>query len=244
MGRRVRRGWAALPALLRRARAPGTGRAWVGGLGADAVGFDEALQVGVVGAVEGDLLAPGRRHHGGFEAGIGADEDVGLALGGVLQLRYLILREVGGVGDPDRTVLQGVDGGFVADGLVVIAAILPDGIVRASGRRILLVVYVRGRVLARGADFVGLYVVGGAAGGLLPGVKHRQRDKPADKEDDDRANDKVDPFGAIRPAASPNPRAALGHHVPLSSSRWNRSTCARTLREAARRTAPGAQREE
>src|SRR5215204_2092755 len=232
MGCCVRCGWAALPGLLRRAGATGTDGAWLGGLRANAVGLDEALQVGVVGGVEGDLLAPGRGHHGGFEAGIGADEDVGLALGNVLQLRYLILREVGGVGDPDRTVLQGVDGVLVADGLVVVAAILPDGIVRASGRRILLVVYVRGRVLARGADVVGLYVVGGAAGGLLPGVVHRERDEPADEEDDDRTNDKVHPSGAIRPAASPNPRAALGHDLPLSSSRWNRSTCARNLRVA------------
>src|SRR5215212_7918471 len=136
----------ALPSLLCGSGATGADGAGLGGLGADAVGLDEALQVGVVGAVEGDLLAPGRGHHGGFEAGIGADEDVGLALGDVLQLRYLVLREVGGVGDPDRTVLQGVDGVLVADGLVVVAAILPDGIVRASGRRILLVVYVCGRV--------------------------------------------------------------------------------------------------
>jgi hypothetical protein len=70
-------------------------------------------------------------------------------LGDVLQLRYLILREVGGVGDPDRTVLQGVDGVLVADGLVVVAAVLPDGVVRAPGRRSLVVVYVCRRVLAR-----------------------------------------------------------------------------------------------
>src|SRR5829696_6120942 len=179
MGCCVRCGWAALPGLLRRAGATGTDGAWLGGLGANAVGLDEALQVGVVGGVEGDLLAPGRGHHGGFEAGIGADEDVGLALGDVLQLRYLILREVGGVGDPDRTVLQRVDGVLVADGFVVVAAILPNGIVRPPDRRTLVVVYVCGRVLARGADVVCLDVVWGAAGRLLPGVEHRQRDKTA-----------------------------------------------------------------
>src|SRR5215213_1188108 len=162
----------ALPSLLCGSGATGTDGAWLGGLGADAVGLDEALQVGVVGAIEGDLLAPGRGHHGGVKAGIGADEDVGLALGGVLQLRYLVLREVGGVGDPDRTVLQGVDGVLVADGLVVEAAVLPDGIVCPSDGGTLLVVHVGGRVLACGADVVGLYVVGGAAGGLLPGVEY------------------------------------------------------------------------
>src|SRR5215203_2623133 len=210
--------------------ATGTDGAWFGGLGADAVGFDEAFQVRVVGTVEVDLLAPGRGHHGGFEAGIGAGEDVGLALGDVLQLRYLILREVGGVGDPDRTVLQRVDGVLVADGFVVVAAILPNGIVRPPDRRTLVVVYVCGRVLARGADVVCLDVVWGAAGRFLPYGEHRERDEPADDEDDDRTNDKVHPSGAIRPAASPNPRAALGHDLPLSSSRWNRSTCARNLR--------------
>src|SRR5215212_9019989 len=132
MGCCVRRGWVVLPALLGCARAAGADGAGLGGLGAETVGLDEAFQVGVVGTVEGDLLAPRRGHDGGIEAGIGADEYVGLALGDVLQLRYLIPREVGGVGDPDRTVLQGVNGVLVADGLVVVAAILPDGIVRAS----------------------------------------------------------------------------------------------------------------
>ena len=91
--------------LLRRARAAGTDGSRLRVLGTQAVGLDKAIQVGIVGAVEGDLLTPGRGHHGGFEAGIGADEYVGPALGDVLQLCYLILREVGGEAIVDCTVL-------------------------------------------------------------------------------------------------------------------------------------------
>src|SRR5215204_1750014 len=172
------------PALRCCARAAGTDGTWLGGLGTLLVGLDKALQVGVVRSAKAYLLAPGRGHHGGVagQVRIGADQDVGLALCYVLELVYLVLRKVGGVGDPDRTVLQGVYGVLVADGLVVEAAVLPDGVVRTAGRRTLLVIHVSFGVLACRTNVVGLYVLGGAAGRLLSGVKYRKSDEAAHEQ--------------------------------------------------------------
>src|SRR5829696_4556694 len=200
------------PSLLRCAGAAGADGARFRGLGTLPVGLDEALQVRVFRAVEAFLFAPRRCHHrgAGGQIRIGADQDVGAVLCDVLQVCYLVLREVWGVGDPDRPVLQGVDGVLVADRLVVVAAVLPDRVVLATYGRALLVIHVPRGVLAGGTDVVGLYVAWGAAGGLLPGVDYCERDEPADEKDDDRANDQVSRSGASRPASS-NPCAALRH---------------------------------
>src|SRR5829696_1006162 len=184
--------------LLRRARAAGADGSWFGGLGALTVGVDEALQVGVVRAVQAYLFAPGRGNHGGVfgQAGVGADQDVRLALCDVLQLGDLVLRKVGGVGDPDRPVLLGVYGVLVADGLVVEAAVLPDGVVRAPNGWTLVVVHFSFSVLSGRTHVVGLYVVRGAGAGLLPGVKHRERDESRYERDDNRPYYQVCPSGA------------------------------------------------
>src|SRR5918993_1203224 len=160
-------------ALQCRARAAGTDGAWLRGLGALLVGLDEALQVGVVRSAETHLLAPGRGNHGGVarQVGIGADQDEGLALCDAPQLVYLVLRKVWGVGDPDRPVLQGGHGVLVADRLVVVAAVLPDRVVRAPNGWTLVVVHFSFSVLSGWTHVVGPYVVRGT--GLLPGVKHR-----------------------------------------------------------------------
>ena len=141
-----------------------------------------------------------------------------MALCDVLQLVHLVLREVGGVGDPDRPVLQGVYGILVADGLVVVAAVLPDRVVWSSGRWGLLVVHISGRVLARSAYVVGLYVAGGASARLLPGVHHRERYEPRHEQDDNRAHYQVCPSGAPRPSALTS-YPTLGQYLPFSSSR-------------------------
>src|SRR5215204_6378681 len=185
-------------ALQRRARAAGTDGAWLRGLGALLVGLDKALQVGVVRTAQAYLLAPGRGNYGGVarQVRIGADQDVGLALCDAPQLVYLVLRKVWRVGDPDRPVLQGVYGILVADRLVVEAAVLPDRVVRAPNGRTLLVVHFSLGVLSGRAYIVGLYVVRGAGAGLLPGVKHRERNEPRHERDDNRAYYQVCPSGA------------------------------------------------
>src|SRR5215207_4872325 len=202
--------------LLRRARAAGADGSWFGGLGALTVGVDEALQVGVVRAVQAYLFAPGRGDHGGVfgQAGVGADQDVRLALCDVLQLGDLVLRKVGGVGDPHRPVLLGVYGVLVADGLVVEAAVLPDGVVWAPGWGGLLVVHVSLGVPAGRADVVCLYVLGGATGGLLPGVDHGERDEPPHEQHDNRAYYKVSPSGVPRHCALTS-YPAFGQNLPF-----------------------------
>src|SRR5215217_8170396 len=185
-------------ALQRRARAAGTDGAWLWGLGALLVGLDEALQVGVVRTAETHLLAPGRGNHGGVarQVGIRADQDVGLALCDAPQLVYLVLRKVWGVGDPDRPVLQGVYGILVADRFVVEAAVLPDRVVRAPNGWTLGVVHFSFSVLSGLTHVVGLYVVRGTGTGLLPGVKHRERDESRYEHDDNRPYYQVCPSGA------------------------------------------------
>src|SRR5215203_1015829 len=185
-------------ALQRRARAAGTDGAWLWGLGALLVGLDEALQVGVVRTAETHLLAPGRGNHGGVarQVGIGADQDEGLALCDAPQLVYLVLRKVWGVGDPDRPVLQRVYGTLVADGLVVEAAVLPDRVVRPPNGRTLVVVHLASGVLSGRTHIVGFYILRSGTTGLLPGVKHRERDEPRHEHDDNHAHYQVCSSGA------------------------------------------------
>jgi hypothetical protein len=93
-------------------------------------------------------------------------------------------------------VLQGVYGILVADRFVVVAAVLPDRVVRAPNGRTLLVVHVSSGVLSGRAHVVGLYIVRDTGAGLLPGVQHRERDEPRYENDDYRAYYQVCPSGA------------------------------------------------
>jgi hypothetical protein len=117
------------------ADAVGADGAGLGGLRTLAVGPDEALEVRVVCTLKAQLLAPGGGYDWRGEVGVGADEDVSLAVRQIPQLLYLVLWQVGAVGDPDRPVLEGVDGVLVGDGLVVETAVLPDGVMLPACRR-------------------------------------------------------------------------------------------------------------
>src|ERR671910_33095 len=132
-----------------------------------------------------------------------------------LTFRTALQRRARGAG-PDRAVLQGVYGTLVADWLVVVAAVLPDRVVRPPNGRTLLVVHFASGVLSGRTHIVGLYVLRSGAARLLSGVEHCEGDEPCYEHDDNRAYYQVCPSGAIRPAAS---SASLCQNFPLSSPR-------------------------
>ena len=127
-------------ALDRVSDAAGAGGSGLGGLRALAVGPDKLLQIGVLFALQVQLFTPRGGHHRGVKVRVGTDKHVVVALGEVSQTCYLVLREVGAVGDPDRPVLEGVDGGLAAYGFFVETAVLPDGVVLSPDRGTLCVV--------------------------------------------------------------------------------------------------------
>jgi hypothetical protein len=70
-----------------------------------AVEPDEAFEVGILGALQPQLFTPGGSHDGSWQVRIGANEYEAVALSQIAQLPYLLLREVGLVGNPYRPML-------------------------------------------------------------------------------------------------------------------------------------------
>src|SRR5215211_4141409 len=207
--------------------AAGTGGTGLGGLRTLAEGPDEALEIRVFGALQPQLFTPGGGHHGGIQAGVGADEDVGLVLGQVTQPFHLVLRAVGAVGDPDRPVLEGVNGVLVADRLRIETAILPHGIVRSPDRWALVVVHVAFGMLPGRADVVGLDPARGAAHRFLTGVHDDQRGKARHEDCGDQTYNDVGsprPSGRIDPPALCASFAAQAPCLSFACYPWDRST--------------------
>jgi hypothetical protein len=102
----------------------------IGSLGALAKLSDEPFEVRVLSTLQGQLFTPGGGYHEGVLVGVGAREYHAVLLGEVSYLAYLLLSEVGLVGDPDCPMLKGVHGVLVAHGLIVEAAVLQGGVVR------------------------------------------------------------------------------------------------------------------
>src|SRR5690606_39798222 len=130
-------------------------------VGAVLVALDERGQPRVVGAVELELVVPGGGHDRRRQALERADQHVVALAGGrghVPQLLKLVGGQVGPVGDPDRAVLQRVDGVLIVDGFVVDVALLPVVVVLPAHRRGLLVrdlvPHVLATVVAGGHDLV------------------------------------------------------------------------------------------
>src|SRR6266571_247541 len=171
-------------------------------------------------ATAGQLAAAGARaaatlvainvgDHGGGKARVGAHQDIRLGVGDADETLHLIGGKVRPVGDPDRTVFEGVDRVLVVDGLVVVAAGLGDRVVVAADRRVLLVVHRRGDVVAaEGPE--GLHLVIGEAVALRLDQEH-----PADHYGDQHERDdhRVDPLPLAALALSGLP--AAGGRAPL-----------------------------
>src|SRR5215204_6950698 len=180
--------------------AAGAGSAWFGGLGPLSIGVDEPLQVLVVGAIETYLVAPGGGHDWGVEARVGAREQAVLALHDLPYSVLLVLWEIGRVGDPDCSVLQGVNGVLVAYGLFVEGGVLPHGIVLAADRRGLLVVHGALSVLAGRSHVELLDPLWRLTLRPLLAVNHDEGNETRDKGQDDQTNDDRSP---VQPAAAP-----------------------------------------
>src|SRR3954471_20229234 len=167
-------------------RSSGTRRPWLRSLGTEPVLPDECIQARIVDRVELQLVIPGGDDHGGREAVVRADQDVGLASGERLEAIDLLLGKIGGVGNPDRAMFQRMDRILVGYGRRVVAAILPDWIVRSSDRWVLGVVHWLFRVLSTRIA-VGLDACHGGGATLTTRKDHDARDRDHDESDGRKA---------------------------------------------------------
>jgi hypothetical protein len=70
-----------------------------------AVEPDEPFEVGVFGALQEQLFTPSGGHHWSWQVRVEANEYEAVTPGQIAELLYLLLREVGLVGNPDRPML-------------------------------------------------------------------------------------------------------------------------------------------
>ncbi len=160
----------------------GTGRAGFGGLGTLTEGLDEPVEILAVGFLYLCLLAPGRGDDWGGKVFGRAYEEVVSICRPVAEVLYLAFREVFGVGDPDRPVLQTVYGVLVWNRLWIVSTVLPDGIVLAARRRILVVIDLVLGVTTGFTDIDILDRVRWGARRFLSGVYYGEKNETPDKQ--------------------------------------------------------------
>lgn len=144
---------------------------------------DEGLELGIGRVLQRQLDAPDRRNDKGGESRVRAEQTVRLAGDVGPQVGDLVGGQVRPVGDPDRAVLEGVDGILAGNRAGVDPAVLPDrGVGTAS----------RGRLLVgdRAAHVVaGQARVGDEGAGrrrLHGGMSYGPADDEGENDEDDR----------------------------------------------------------